>query len=181
MGACNLTQRGDKAMKAMRKKTDRNKPLFFREFSGLSDLLAFIENTPQDAGWSNRADDSYSYDAHWCGAKNYSDAKASLKKGAHIAEIKHAISRGAGATTKTERTQAVIGGCLNVPAYLAGNPACMYRIDRTRSRGAYNVFVDTGVSWNISKKQVCDAGIDKSAPIGVKVPCQFVCRGFRRV
>lgn len=147
-------------MKAIKKKTDNNKPLFMREFSGLNDLITFIENTPPDDGWGNHASDDYKFNVRWCGAKNYTDARTSLLKGSNVAKIKKAISRGAGITEKSKRTMHIIGGCPNVPAYLAGNPACMYRVDKVRSRGAYNVFVDTGVHWGIKKNQVRDAGIE---------------------
>lgn len=147
-------------MKTMKRKTQDGRPVMLREFSGLKDLTTFLETTPPDDGWSNHADDSYPFNVRWCGAKNYTEAKASLTKGVNVTEIKKAISRGAGATAKMKRTQAVIGGCPNIPAFLAGNPACMYRIDRVKSRGAYNIFVDVGVHSGITKQQICDAGIE---------------------
>lgn len=147
-------------MKTIKRKTIDKKPLLLREFSGLKDLITFLETTPPDSGWDNHISDNYPYRPTWCGARNYTEAKKALTKGANITEIKKAISRGAGVTMKRQRTQDVIGGCLNVPAYLAGNPACMYRVDRVKSRGAFNVFVDVSVHCGITKKQVCDAGIE---------------------
>lgn len=168
-------------MKVIKKKTDNNKPLLLREFSGLKDLTTFLETTPQDDGWPNHADDAYPFNASWCGASSYTEAKASLTKGANVAEIKKAISRGAGATTKRKRTQGVIGGCLNVPAYLAGNPACMYRMGNIKSRGAYNVFVDVGVHCGISKQEICDAGIEiliKVLQLSTKYPVNLYAGDF---
>ena len=148
-------------MKVIKKKTTSKKPVLFREFSGLKDLTAFLENTPIDDGWTNNhASDEYDFNARWCGATSYTDAKTSLQKGSNVREIKNAISRGAGVTMKKRRTLDIIGGAPNVPAYLAGNPACMYRIDRVKSRGAYNVFVDVGVHSGIKKSEVTDAGIE---------------------
>lgn len=147
-------------MKVIKRKTEDNRPLMLREFSGLKDLTAFLESTPPDDGWPNHADDSYPFSFKWCGAHNYSEAKASLTKGSNVKEIKKAISRGAGVTEKRKRSIDVIGGCPNVPAYLAGSPVCMYRVDRVKSRGAYNVFVDTGVHSGITKSEVCEAGIE---------------------
>lgn len=147
-------------MKVIKRKTEGNKPVMLREFSGLKDLTTFLETTPPDAGWSNHADDNYPFSFKWCGAHNYSEAKTSLLKGSNVKEIKKAISRGAGVTEKMKRSIDVIGGCPNVPAYLAGSPACMYRVDRVKSRGAYNVFVDVGVHSGITKTEVCEAGIE---------------------
>lgn len=147
-------------MKTIKKKTEDKKPLMLRQFSGLSDLTSWIESTPQDTGWSNHVSEDYPYNARWCGATSYADAKASLLKGSNVSQIKKALSRGAGVSEKTKRTMGVIGGCPNVPAYLAGNPACMYRMDRVKSHGAYNVVVDVGVHSAISKSQVTDAGIE---------------------
>lgn len=147
-------------MKTIKKKMDNNRPLMLREFSGLKDLTTFLETTPQDDGWSNHADDNYPFNERWCGASSYTEAKASLTKGANVNEIKKAITRGAGATTKRKRTLGVIGGCPNVPAYLAGSPACMYRMDTVKSRGAYNVHVDVGVHSGISRQEICEAGIE---------------------
>ena len=147
-------------MKAIKKKTENNKPLFFREFSGLKDLTAFIEQTPPDAGWENHASDDYPHNFSWCGAHSYSEAKSALFKGSNVNQLKKAISRGAGASEKKKRTMGIVGGAPNVPAFLAGNPACMYRVDRVKSRGAYNVFVDTGVSCGVKKSQVADAGVE---------------------
>lgn len=147
-------------MKVIKKKGERNKPIMLREFSGLKDLTSFLETTPPDNGWPNHADDNYPFSFKWCGAHNYTEAKASLVKGSNVKEIKKAITRGAGVTEKRKRRLDVIGGCPNVPAYLAGSPACMYRVDRVTSRGAYNVFVDVGVHCGISKLQVCEAGIE---------------------
>lgn len=147
-------------MKVIKKKTEGNTPVMLREFSGLKDLTTFLETIPPDEGWPNHASDDYPFSFKWCGAHNYSEAKASLAKGSNVAEIKKAITRGAGVTEKRKRRLDVIGGCPNVPAYLAGSPACMYRIDRVKSRGAYNVFVDVGVHSGITKTQVCEAGIE---------------------
>lgn len=147
-------------METIKKKMSNNKPLMLREFAGLKDLTAWLETTPPDAGWENHASDEYAHNFSWCGAHSYSEAKASLLKGSNINQIKKAISRGAGVSEKKKRTMSVIGGAPNVPAFLAGNPACMYRVDRVKSRGAYNVFVDTGVSCGIKKSQVTDAGIE---------------------
>ena len=147
-------------MKTIKKKMGNKKPLMLREFGGLRDMTAWIESTPADDGWDNHASDDYPFKPKWCGAKSYSDAKTSLLKGANVAQIKKAISRGAGVAEKTKRTMGIIGGCPNVPAYLAGNPACMYRNERVKNHGAYNVFVDVGVHCGISKTQVTDAGIE---------------------
>lgn len=147
-------------MKVIKKKLEGNKPLLLREFSGLKDLTAFLESTPPDAGWDNHCDDSYPYRFAWAGAHSYTEAKQMLTKGTNIAEIKKAVHRGAGVTMKRQKTLGVIGACPNVPAYLAGSPACMYRVDRTRAKGAYNVFVDVGVNCGIEKSEVCEAGIE---------------------
>lgn len=147
-------------MKTIKKKTSDGKPILLREFAGLNDMVHFLETTAPDEFWGNHASDEFDFDIKWCGARSYTEAKTSLQKGAHVAEIKKAISRGAGTTEKKKRTLGVIGGCPNVPAYLAGSPACMYRIDREKSRGAYNVFVDTGVHCGIKKSQVTEAGIE---------------------
>lgn len=147
-------------MKVIKKRMASKKPLMMREFSGLRDLVKFIETTPQDMGWSNHASDDYEFNYNWCGAHSYTDAKMSLMRGSNVKEIKKAISRGAGVSMKSKRTLGVIGGCPNVPMYLAGNPACMYRVDKTRSRGAYNVFIDVSVHSGITKSEVTDAGIE---------------------
>lgn len=147
-------------MKTIKKKTENNKPLMLREFSGLKDLTTFIETTPPDAGWSNHASADYVYDFKWCGVHSYIEAKTALLKGSNVNQIKKALSRGAGVSEKVTRSMHIVGGCPNVPAFLAGSPACMYRVDRVKSRGAYNVFVDTGVHCRIKKSQVTDAGIE---------------------
>lgn len=147
-------------MKTIKKKMSNNKPIMLREFSGLKDLTTWLETTPPDDGWNNHASDSYPHDFGWCGAHSYTEAKTALLTGSNVAEIKKALSRGAGVSEKRKRTMSVIGGAPNVPAFLAGNPACMYRIDRVKSRGAYNVFVDVGVHCRVKKSQVTDAGIE---------------------
>lgn len=161
MGAGTLTeQKEGRAMKVIKKKMDKKTPLMFREFAGLKDLISFIETTPADDGWGNHASDDYPHNFRWCGAHSYTEAKTSLLTGVNVNQIKKAISRGAGVSKKPKRTLAVIGGTPNVPAYLAGNPACMYRVDKVKSRGAFNVFVDTGVHAGVSKSEVTDAGIE---------------------
>lgn len=163
MGACILAKEEgrEKAMKIIKKKTSKNKPILLREFAGLKDLTTFIESTAPDEGWSdNHASDDFAFNPRWCGARSYTEAKVSLQKGANVQEIKKAVTRGAGVTEKKKRTMDIIGGAPNVPAYLAGSPACMYRIDRVKSRGAYNVFVDVGVHCGVKKSEVCDAGIE---------------------
>lgn len=147
-------------MKIIKKKMDKKTPLMLREFAGLKDLTAFIETTPADNGWNNHASDDYPHSFRWCGAHSYTEAKTSLLTGLNVNQIKKAISRGAGVSKKPKRTLSVIGGTPNVPAYLAGNPACMYRVDKVKSRGAYNVFVDTSVHSAIRKSEVTEAGIE---------------------
>lgn len=148
-------------MKVIKRKTSDNKPILLREFSGLNDMIAFLESTPIDEGWSqNHASNECDFNIKFHGARSYTEAKALLQKGSNVREIKKAITRGAGNTEKKKRTLGVIGACPNVPAYLAGSPECMYRIDRAKSRGAYNVFVDVSVHCGIKKSQVTDAGIE---------------------
>lgn len=145
-------------MKTKKAKTNNNRPVQARIFSGLNDLTSWLETTIPDDGWNNHLTDELNF--KFCGAHSYQEAKTDLLKGKNVKEIKRAIPKGNTARTTKKRGLDVIGGCPNVPAYLSGNPACMYRVKNERTMGAYNVFVDSSVHCRIQKSQVREAGIE---------------------
>lgn len=148
-------------MKTKKAKTRDNKPIQARLFTGISDLTKWIESTKPDEGWfRNHADPDASLDFKLCGAHSYQEARSELLKGKNINEIKRAIPKGTVSRTTKKRGLDVIGGCPNVPAYLAGNPQSMYRYKAEKTKGAYNVFVDTSIHCKIKKSQVREAGIE---------------------
>ena len=136
----------------------KKQPVKMMEFTGLTDLTKFLESTSPDAGWDDHL--TMELRPSWCGAHSYQEARGDLFKGKNVAEIKKAVARGGFTGEKQKRVLGVIGGAPCVPAYLAGSPACMYRVDKVKSRGAYNVYVDVGVHCGITAAQVRDAGIE---------------------
>lgn len=136
-----------------------NRPVMARMFSGINELVTWLETTPVDEGWNKNHIGEGELNFKFCGAHSYEEARADMLKGKNIAQIKKAIPKGNKTRETKKRGLDVIGGCPNIPAYLAGNPANMYRVKATKTRGAYNIFVDVAVSAYVGKAQIRDAGI----------------------
>ena len=139
-------------------KTINHKQMLVRQFSGISELRTWIKTTPIDDGWRDTT--ARDLDFSFCGAHTYEEASESLLKGKHVEELKKAVRKGKGVSEKRKLTRGVVGACPNVPAVLAGNPACMYSRKRTKTPGAYNIYVDVAVSGFVKKQQIYDAGVD---------------------
>ena len=138
-------------------KTTKSGQMMVRVFGGTSELQKFIKSTPVDDGWNDTTERDLDYG--FCGAHSYSEACESMLKGTHVAELKRAVNKGRVGYGRPRPTLGVIGSCPNVPAVVSGSPACMYRIDKTKSPGAYNVYVDVAVTGMTKKQQIYDAGV----------------------
>ena len=146
-------------MKTIEKTVGKNKrQIMVRQFSGIAELQRWIKTTPIDDGWRDTTQRNLEYG--FCGAHSYAEASEQMLKGTHVQELKRAVNRGKIGYGKPKPTLGVVGGCPNVPAVLAGSPACMYRRERTKTPGAYNIYVDVAVSGFTSKQQIYDAGVE---------------------
>ena len=132
--------------------------VMIKQFSGISELQRWIKQTPVDSGWEDHS--SMPLNFRFCGAHDYEEASSALLKGSSVAELKRAVSKGKVGYGKPKIQTGVIGACPNVPAVVAGSPACMYRRERALSPGAFNIYVDNGVHAGITKDEIYQAGVD---------------------
>lgn len=129
------------------------------KFSGIDEMLRYIENKPADDGWGDEYVNSTSLDANFCGATTYAGAREAIKNGVNLKDIICAINTGSRDYSKKRNVRHICGGSPCVPAAVASDPRAMYQRRNDRITGAYNVYVNCNYTGNIKKSQVKDAGI----------------------
>lgn len=145
-------------MKKIEKKAN-GKRMLMMQFATLAEMRRYITTTPVDEGWNrDHTKERLSYEFN--GAHTFEEACEQLTKGKHVAELKRAINRGKVGYGKPRPQLSIAGGCPNVSAYVAGSPACMYKMAPTKKPGAYDIYVDVAVHFGISKEQMYNAGLE---------------------
>lgn len=129
------------------------------KFSGIDEMLRYIENKPVDNGWIDDIVNSTSLDTNFCGASTYAEAHDSIKKGVHIKDIIAAINTGSRDYSKKHNVRHISGGAPCVSAAVSSDPRSMYMKRNDRITGAYNVYVNCNYLGGVRKSEVKDAGI----------------------
>lgn len=145
-------------MKKFEKKIDRYN-VRIDKFSGVDEMIRYIENKPADEGWGDAYVNSTSLDKSFCGAATYAEAREHLKKGVNVKDIIAAINTGKRDYDKKRNVRHVSGGAPCVPAAVASDPRAMYMKRNMQLTGAYNVYVNCNYLGGVKTKQVKDAGI----------------------
>ena len=147
-------------MKAYEKKLDGKYNVRIDKFSGIDELVRFIENTPSDAGFEDVVSGTYTMRREFNGAANYAEAREYIKKGVNIKDIAVAINTGNREYSKKSSVRHICGGAPCVAAAAAGSPRAMYQKRNEQITGAYNIFVNCGVNCGIKPLEIKYAGIE---------------------
>lgn len=145
-------------MKSFEKKIDRYN-VRIDKFSGIDEMVNYIEKKPADDGWDDEIVNSNSLDAHFCGASTYAEARDAIKKGVSIKDIMAAINTGKREYNKKRNIRHITGGAPCVPAAVSSDPRAMYMRKRDQITGAYNVYINCNYLGDVRKSEVKDAGI----------------------
>lgn len=129
------------------------------KFSGIEEMLRYIENKPADEGWLDEIVNSDNLDAKFCGAKTYAEAHDKIKKGVNVKDIIAAINTGSREYSKKRNVRHVSGGAPCIPAAVASDPRAMYMKRNAQLTGAYNIYINCNYLGNVRKSEVKDAGI----------------------
>ena len=129
------------------------------KFSGIDEMIRYIESKPADDGWYEDTVNSKALGTSFYGAKDYETARAMLKKGVNIKDIMVAINTGKRDYNKKRNVRHVAGGAPCVPAAVGNDPRAMYMKRNEQLTGAYNVYVNCNYLGGVSKSEVKDAGI----------------------
>lgn len=145
-------------MKKFEKKIDRYN-VRIDKFSGVEEMIRYIENRPADEGWEDAYVNSTSLDKKFCGAATYTEAREHLKKGVNVKDIIAAINTGKRDYNKKRNVRHVCGGTPCVPAAVSGDPRAMYMKRNEQLTGAYNVYINCNYLGGVRRSEVKDAGI----------------------
>ena len=146
-------------MKKFEKKIERYNARIDK-FSGIDEMIRYIESKPADDGWLADTVNTKTLDASFCGAKTYESARDMLKKGVNVKDIITAINTGKREYNKKQNVRHVSGGAPCIPAAVANDPRGMYMKRREQLTGAYNVYINCNYLAGVRKSQVKDAGIE---------------------
>lgn len=129
------------------------------KFSGIDEMIRYIESKPADIGWTDTAKDKC-LDKSFCGARTYEEARDMLKKGVNVKDIITAINTGSRDYSKKQNMRHVCGGAPCVPAAVSSDPRAMYQRRNERITGAYNVYINCNYLSGVTTAQVKKAGIE---------------------
>lgn len=147
-------------MKAFEKKMDGKYNVRIDKFSGIDELIKFIERTPADEGFTDMVNGTHSMRREFNGAASYAEAREYIKKGVNIKDIAVAINTGNRDYSKKSRTRHICGGAPCVPAAVGSDPRAMYQKRNELITGAYNIFVNCGVNCGVKPREIKYAGIE---------------------
>lgn len=147
-------------MKAFEKKIDGKYNVRVDKFSGIDEMVRFLERTPADEGFDDTVNGTRSMTRTFNGAENFAEAREYIKKGVNIKEIMVAVNTGERDYLKKSKTRHICGGAPCVPAAVGNDPRAMYMKRNERITGAYNIFVNCGVNCGITPRQIKLAGIE---------------------
>ena len=146
-----------KVMKAFERKIEKYN-VRIDKFSGIDEMVNYIESKPADAGWDDTVNDRV-LDRSFHGARTYADARDAIKKGVNIKDIVAAINTGNREYSKKRNVRHVTGGAPCVPAAVASDPRAMYQRRNQQITGAYNVYVTCNYPAYVRTSQIKEAGI----------------------
>lgn len=129
------------------------------KFSGIDEMINYIEKTPVDAGWSDTLKDR-SLTKKFYGANSYEEARAKFKKGVNIKDIIAAINTGSREYNKKRNVRHICGGAPCIPAAVSNDPRAMYMKRNEQLTGAYNIYINCNYPAGVETKQVKEAGIE---------------------
>lgn len=144
-------------MKKFEKVIDK-KNVRIDKFSGIDEMLRYIESRPADAGWDDTVNGK-KLGVSFYGAKDYETARDKLKKGVHVKDIVTAINTGKRDYNKKQNVRHISGGAPCVPAAVASDPRAMYQKRNQQRTGAYNVYVNCNYLGGVTPSEVKEAGI----------------------
>lgn len=147
-------------MKTFEKKMDGKVNVRIDKFSGIDELIRFIERTPADEGFNDVVSGTHHMTREFNGAKDYAEAREYIKKGVNIKEIAVAINTGERDYCKKSKMRHVSGGAPCVPAAVSSDPRAMYMKRNERITGAYNIFINGGVNCGVKPREIKYAGIE---------------------
>ena len=128
------------------------------KFTGVEEMIRYIESKPADAGWSDTVNGK-SLGKTFYGADNYAEARDMLKKGVNVKDIIAAINTGKRDYSKKQNVRHIAGGAPCIPAAVGNDPRAMYMKKREQLTGAYNVYINCNYLGGVSRSEVKDAGI----------------------
>lgn len=129
------------------------------KFSGIEDMVNFIEKTPADDGFRDVISGTHEIRKGFNGADSYAEAREYIKKGVNIKDIMIAINTGNRNYDKKRNVRHISGGAPCVPAAVASDPRAMYQKRNTQLTGAYNIYVNCGYNCGVTPQEVREAGI----------------------
>ena len=147
-------------MKAFEKKIDGKYNVRVDKFSGIDEMVRFLERTPADEGFDDTVKGTRSMTRTFNGAESFAEAREYIKKGVNIKEIMVAVNTGERDYMKKSKTRHIYGGAPCIPAAVGNDPRAMYMKRNERITGAYNIFVNCGVNCGITPRQIKLAGIE---------------------
>lgn len=134
--------------------SDKN-PVMFAGFRSFSDMLDFIEETPEHITNEYRDDRNIGWDhsmAEWKGSNSMAHAlrlaRNGWTKGTELASEAAEVITGDHAIAR-KRMHSVAGGRVNVGRMLSGNPLHMVKRPKTEGRKVITLFVQTFMSSGI--------------------------------
>ena len=145
-------------MKKIEKKIGRVN-VSIRKFSGIEEIINYIEKTPADKGFRDIVSGTHEIRKSFNGADSYEEAREYMRNGVNVKEIIAAVNTGKRDYSKKRNVRHISGGAPCVPAAVASDPRAMYMRRNERITGAYNIFVNCAVNCNISTDQIKNAGI----------------------
>lgn len=145
-------------MKKLEKKMDGYN-VRIDKFSGIDELVRFVENTPADDGFSDVVGGSHELRKGFNGVNSYAEAREYIKKGVNVKDIIAAINTGRRDYDKKRNVRHISGGAPCVPAAVASEPRAMYQKRNERTTGAYNIYINTCYNCGVTPEQAREAGL----------------------
>lgn len=145
-------------MKALEKKMGKVN-VRMEKFSGIDEMVNFLERTPADAGFRDVVTGTHELSKRFNGAESYAEAREYIKKGVNLKDIIAAVNTGTRDYSKKQNVRHVAGGAPCVPAAVASDPRAMYMRKNQQITGAYNIFINCGVNCGVTTQEYKDAGI----------------------
>lgn len=145
-------------MKKFEKKVS-GKNVRIDKFSGIDEMIRYIESKPADDGWSDTVNGTREIRKGFCGASSYDEARERLKKGVNVKDILKSINTGTREYNKKQNVRHISGGAPCVPAAVGSDPRAMYQKRREQLTGAYNVYINCNYLGGVTKQEVKEAGI----------------------
>lgn len=145
-------------MKKFEKKIDRYN-VRIDKFSGIDELVRFVENTPADEGYRDVVDGTHELSRGFNGVDSYAEARDYIKKGKNVKEVIAAINTGTRDYNKKRNVRHICGGSPCVPAAVASDPRAMYQRRNAQITGAYNIYINTCYNCGVTPAQAREAGL----------------------